>query len=386
MKVWGVVLAVVVVWLELCTAIDPDEPCVTSAYPPDPNTEVPTYTVDLDQDPKLRWQKLVTDKKDDIVKLMDYVKWLLSFIDDGKLIPAGEEEFGRLVDTLPSPYGDELRGINQTTGLPLGDIVLYNVFYEIFSVCTSIIGQTEDGTLMHARNLDFGLLMGWDIVNNTWPVAEMLRPIVVNVEYMKGGKLLYTGIHFAGYIGILSALKPNMFTLTMNERFALEGGYIGILEWLAGMRNESWMGFLTRDTMEKATTFSEAVTMLAGTPMLAPAYFIVAGTKSGEGSIITRSLDKAIDIWNLNPSNGTWFILETNYDHWKAPLVIDNRRGPANKCMEKMGQKALSLPGLFNVLSTRPVLNKLTTYTTLMQVKGYMKTYTRECPDPCWPF
>jgi hypothetical protein len=37
---------------------------------------------------------------------------------------------------------------------------------------------------MHARNLDFGLLMGWDIVNNTWPVAEMLRPIVVNVEYM----------------------------------------------------------------------------------------------------------------------------------------------------------------------------------------------------------
>ena len=29
-------------------------------------TEVPTYTVDLDQDPKLRWQKLVTDKKDDV--------------------------------------------------------------------------------------------------------------------------------------------------------------------------------------------------------------------------------------------------------------------------------------------------------------------------------
>ena len=42
-----------------------------------------------------------------------------------------------------------------------GDIVLYNVFYEIFSVCTSIIGQTENGTLLHARNLDFGLLMGY---------------------------------------------------------------------------------------------------------------------------------------------------------------------------------------------------------------------------------
>lgn len=41
-----------------------------------------------------------------------------------------------------------------------GDIVLYNIFYEVFSVCTSIIGQTENGTLLHARNLDFGLLMG----------------------------------------------------------------------------------------------------------------------------------------------------------------------------------------------------------------------------------
>ena len=32
------------------------------------STEVPTYTVDLDQPPKLRWQKLVTDKKDDVSK------------------------------------------------------------------------------------------------------------------------------------------------------------------------------------------------------------------------------------------------------------------------------------------------------------------------------
>jgi acid ceramidase len=363
-----------------------DEPCVHDAYPPDPKSEVPTYTVDLDEDPQLRWQKLVTDKKDDIVKLIDYIKWLLSFIDHGKLIPVEEEVFDHLADTLPAPYGDELRGISKATGLNLGDIVLYNVFYEIFSVCTSIVAQTESGTLMHARNLDFGLLMGWDIANNTWPVTEMLRPIVVNVEYMKGGKLLFKAIHFAGYIGVLSAVKPDTFTLTMNERFSVEGGYIGILEWLAGLRNESWMGFLTRDTLQEATSYSEAVDMLADTPMLAPAYFIVGGTKSGEGAVITRSLEKAIDIWNLDPANGMWYLVETNYDHWKPPLVIDDRRDPAKKCMNETGQSSLSLGSLFNVLSTRPVLNKLTTYTTLLQVEGSMETYIRECPDPCWPF
>lgn len=43
-------------------------------------------------------------------------------------------------------------------------------------------------------------------------------------------------------------------------------------------------------------SFSEAKDMLAKTPMLAPAYFILGGTKSGEAAIITRSRDKAIDI------------------------------------------------------------------------------------------
>ncbi|KAA0199415.1 hypothetical protein HAZT_HAZT010532 [Hyalella azteca] len=48
-------------------------------------------------------------------------------------------------------------------------------------------------------------------------------------------------------------------------------------------------------------------------------------------------------------------------------------------------QEPLSL--LYNVLSTRPVLNKLTTYTTLMSAKqGYIKTWVRQCPDPCWPW
>lgn len=36
--------------------------------------------------------------------------------------------------------------------------------------------------------------------------------------------------------------------------------------------------------------------MLANTTMLAPAYFILGGTKSGEATIITRSREKAIDI------------------------------------------------------------------------------------------
>lgn len=30
----------------------------------------------------------------------------------------------------------------------------------------------------------------------------------------------------------------------------------------------------------------------------------------------------------MDVANGSWFILETNYDHWKPPLKIDDRRTP----------------------------------------------------------
>lgn len=41
---------------------------------------------------------------------------------------------GRLADTLPYPYGDELRGINETTGLPLGECSL-NLRCQQFDLC-----------------------------------------------------------------------------------------------------------------------------------------------------------------------------------------------------------------------------------------------------------
>ena len=58
----------------------------------------------------------------------------------------------------------------------------------------------------------------------------------------------------------------------------------GILEWLDTLKagNASFMGFLTRETMEKAETYKQAQTMLANTPMRVPAYFILGGVRQGE--------------------------------------------------------------------------------------------------------
>ncbi len=135
----------------------------------------------------------------------------------------------------------------------------------------------------------------------------------------------------------------------------------GLFEWIFNInRKQSWVTFLPRDLFEKeGLTFNDAVDALANTHLLAPCYYIVAGPDSMNGAIVTRDRDHAVDVWKLGTNGSDWFMAETNYDHWVAPLIIDDRITPANRCMNKMGQSGSSFAGIFNVLSSKPVLNKV---------------------------
>ncbi|KAK7481951.1 hypothetical protein BaRGS_00026754 [Batillaria attramentaria] len=364
--------------------------CTKNAYPPPSKDKVPWFTINLDLPPEERWKEVATNRKDQIRNLLDKFK---EFVRDwgefaGKVIDFVDSDLGNLDKTLPYPFAGEIRGMSKYSGLNLGEVVLFNIFYEFFTVCTSIVAEDPNGNFVHARNLDFGLFIGWDVKNKTWEVTEALRPLVVNLDFQRGGKTVFKSVNFAGYIGILTALKPGLFSLTMNERFNADGGFIGIIKWLEGDRSEQWMGFLTRAVMENATSYAEAQFQLANTTMLAPAYFILGGNTSGQGSVITRAREKALDVWEMSSiQEHPWYILETNYDHWAKPLFLDDRRTPGNQCMEKLTRQNVRFAGIFDVLSTIPVLNKLTAYTALMEVKtGRFESYLRYCEDPCFPW
>lgn len=113
----------------------------------------------------------------------------------------------------------------------------------------------------------------------------------------------------------------------------------GLFEWILDInRNQSWVTFLPRDLFEtNGVTYDTALDVLANTPILAPCYYIVAGPNPYQGAVVTRDRPNAADVWKLG-TNNTWFLAETNYDHWKAPLFLDDRITPTNKCMNKMGQ------------------------------------------------
>ncbi|XP_075716265.1 acid ceramidase [Rhinoderma darwinii] len=367
------------------------EDCRSGTYPPTGPTyhgNAPLYTVNLDQPPSERWKKIITDKKQPLTSMIQQIKDLVKFVfHSEKLIDLVDTKLPAIVGNLPPPFDEEMKGIADASGLPLGEVLLFNIFYEVFTVCTSVVAEDTSGKLFHARNLDFGLFLGWDVKNNSWMVTELLRPLVVNVNFQRNNKTVFLSTSFAGYVGMLTGMKPGILTLTMNERFSLDGGYIGVLEWILGIRQGAWMSFLTRSVLENATSYAEAKTLLSKTVLLAPAYFILGGNKSGDACVITRSRQSCLDIWELDIPKGQWYVLETNYDHWKPPLPIDNRRAPAIKCMDRTTQKNISFATIYDLLSTKPVLNKLTTYTTLMSVsESKYETYLRDCPDPCMPW
>lgn len=360
-------------------------------YPPNGPTfrqAASWYTVDLDSPPKERWTALITAKKTELVVMIEAIKELAdAFVPSGRLIELVDITLPIMVDTLPSPFSEEIKGIATASGIPLGEVVLFNIFYEVFTVCTSVVAEDDKGNLLHGRNLDFGLFMGWDVKNKSWIISEKLKPLVVNLDFKRNNQTVFKSTNFAGYVGMLTGIKPHVFTLTMNERFSLDGGYIGILEWILGQRDGMWMSFLTRSVLENAESYEEAKGRLAQTKLLAPAYFILGGNQTGQGCIITRSRQLSLDVLEIDMNLGRWYVLETNYDHWKEPLFLDDRRTPGMKCMNQTTQAKISLQTMYDVLSTKPVLNKLTTYTTLMQVsKGTLESYIRECPNPCMPW
>uniref|UniRef100_A0A8C1QE07 Acid ceramidase n=1 Tax=Cyprinus carpio TaxID=7962 RepID=A0A8C1QE07_CYPCA len=364
------------------------EDCRSGMYPPKGPTycrNVTWYTVNLDLPPSERWTQVIKAKNTEVA--VSLLMHCLLGLRPWPLLCICMSALPLIVDTLPQPFNEEIKGIAAVSGIPLGEITLFNIFYEVFTVCTSVVAEDFNGNIYHARNLDFGLFMGWDRHNKTWTLTEKLKPLLVNVNFQRGHKTVFKSTNLAGYVGILTGIRPGEFSLTVNERFSVDGGYVGILEWILGWRDGMWMGFLTRKVLENATSYEDAKNQLSQTELLAPAYFILGGNGTGQGCVITRTRINTLDIWELDMKLGRWYVLETNYDHWEKPMIFDDRRTPAMKCMNKATQANISLASIYDVLSTKPVLNKLTTYTSLMDVSaGTLESYIRDCPNPCTPW
>ena len=322
------------------------------------DTPVPRFAVNLDLPPEERWA--------DVTRI--YVKKLNILLKSSPLPPLTREMLSiaaaKLLQTTPQPYRGEIMGIAKYSNLSSGSIMLLNIVYELNTFkqlspnkgvkgCTSIVVQDMADKIFHGRNLD------WDYS------TQLFRDTAITVDFQKGNKTVFTGSTVAGYVGLVTGQRPNKFTVSLDQRSLGDWKLNSVMAAKVG--TDGIVSFLIRDVLaDPNIDFESAVKKFSSVPLIAPCYFIIGGVQPSEGVVITRDRNSTALITKLIAEDGHWYVLETNYDSWKPPPPDDDRRHPAKKALANIGRNNISNIMLYQVLSTRPVLNNSTIMTVIM--------------------
>lgn len=337
--------------------------------------EAPRVSVNLDDAPRNRWTNIMNSYNDTIhASLTD----LISKNDEIKLALEGlnlllDERGGGVLETwFGAEQLEELEGIAAATAIPLNELASLCALYDMTAAshsanrdCTGVVVQNKNGEIFHGRNLDY-----------TFP--QEMEPLTAVVDFVRNGTIAYTSVSYMFMPAFNTVMSPGRFTLSHDERD--QGNILSNwYELFAKPRRTTFSAI--RDVADSAKSFEEALKMLSTVPLAADSYFILGGTKAGEGAVVTRNHDAPDDVWMLGENDkgtdSTWWVLETNYDHWKNTSDHDNRRAVAERFLNSTGQDAfgdlstmlsLMLDTKYNKTNgERPVYNSETVYTAVMQ-------------------
>ena len=339
---------------------------------------LPVYKVNLDAPPATRWTQIATDYNASIWRTVNTIESWVPALLRGPLFSMLAEIGADLESHFPEEFAQEMLGISEVTGVPPGLVVLCNLVYELVSACTSVVAQAPNGTVFHARNLDFG---------DGGAFTSDLTVDALNVYFLQSGGVRYVATTYAGYIGVLTGERAGAFSVSIDQHLGPSWEVLfNVVEGIY-LRKASVIGLLIRQVLDSNASYPEALRVFSDHALLAEVYIILAGVSSGQGAVITRMRNFPQNVWPLDAAAGRWYVLETNYPHWKPDNPTDDRATVAEAQMQAMGQQNLSYDGLWGVLSTVPVLNALTTYTALMYpAQGgpeHYLAYQRYCGEGC---
>lgn len=307
--------------------------------------DLPSYPIDLDQDPLDRWSNIIPNFTEPMQEFNREIRAQIPSI----FIQVAETITSRLDKHIPQPYRDELTSIARGISMPLADIVLVNLVYELRTFCTSVLIRTANQTILHGRNLDFDL--------NT----HLLRRLTFHAKFFRSTnpRFHYESIHFAGSIGLLTSSRSGYFSFSINQRQTGDQNW-----WMNALMSIVYLHstplfILTRSIFDNPImSYVDMKYTLEHHHLIAPVYFIITDSRSS-GLILTRNRLNSINPIELNST-----IVQTNYDHWLPDPLDDFRRTTAERILNST---QMTRENLFNlVLSTIPVLNKITIYTALM--------------------
>ena len=129
------------------------------------------YRMNIDDDPKTRWSKIIPDYKEPLDRLLEF----FDILPLSKSFFNGVDEFSK--HYAHQDFVEEVRAVSELSGFDFDKLFFLNFIYEFsrFKACTGIIARNSEGKILHARNMDFEM----------W---ELFSKLAITVEYFKVDK------------------------------------------------------------------------------------------------------------------------------------------------------------------------------------------------------
>jgi len=201
-------------------------------------------------------------------------------------------------------------------------------------LCTGIIATNKmDGTVSHARNLDFFF-------------GDVLNHLVYTGIFTRGGKELYRSQMIVGYQGIITGMRrgSNGYAIERNTRYGdHRGANKEMLDNLLGGRPLN--GWVLREAIEACGDYESAIERIATAPFVSSEYSIISGVR--KGTILSRNPDGVAYTQALGSPNfeePDEYILITNFDFFYHDIreIFDPTGGEGYEPRRVMAQQALN--------------------------------------------
>ncbi len=196
-------------------------------------------------------------------------------------------------DFVTVSYQKEIRSIANFSEYSENQILLTNLYYDALKfvfVCTSFAVQNGN-KMIHARNLDW------------WTQNDALHKYTKIFHFTKNGKTIFTSIGWCGFIGVLSGMRHDGYSITLNAVLSEESPNFA-----------EPVTFLLRDVLEQESNYHRAVQRLSTTPIASDCLLMVVGKNKGEMSVIERTPTQ----FEIRHSKDNYIIVTNDYKQMKG--------------------------------------------------------------------
>jgi acid ceramidase/N-acylethanolamine-hydrolysing acid amidase len=148
------------------------------------------------------------------------------------------------------------------------EVLIANLYYDVLKFCFgwTAFAIENNGKIIHSRNLDW------------WTENNLLSEHSKIFDFQRNGKTVFKTVGWVGFIGTLSGIKPQQFSLTLNAVLSKDSPEIAIP-----------ISFFLRDILDTTKNFDEAKKALEITTIASDCLLLLSGIKSDEMVVIERT-------------------------------------------------------------------------------------------------